>query len=62
MTAGHRPGEAGENERNFPVNGTGRIAVNGKILSWKQSRQFEKFMAESPEFRQKFLELSQEKK
>jgi hypothetical protein len=39
----------------------GRIAVNGKILSWKQSRQFEKFMAESETFRQRFMELSQNK-
>lgn len=38
----------------------GRIAVNGKILSWKQSRQFEKFMAESDTFRQRFSELAQE--
>lgn len=36
----------------------GRIAINGKILTWKQSRQFEKFM-QDPAFREKFQELSQ---
>lgn len=40
----------------------GRIAVNGKILTTKQSRLFEKLMAESPTFQQRFVELSQGKK
>lgn len=41
---------------------TGRIAVNGKILTHKQSRQFEKFMAESETFQKRYMELSQETK
>lgn len=44
------------------MNNNGRLAVNGKILTIKQSRQFEKYMAESDTFRQKFMELSNQVK
>lgn len=40
----------------------GRIAVNGKILTFKQSRQFEKFMAESETFQKRFTELASQEK
>lgn len=39
---------------------TGRIAVNGKILTFKQSRLFEKLMQESDSFQKRFVELSKE--
>lgn len=40
----------------------GRIAVNGKILTFKQSRLFEKLMAESETFQKRYIELSSEQK
>lgn len=41
-------------------NSAGRIAVQGKILTFKQSRQFEKFMQDET-FRQRYMELSSQK-
>jgi hypothetical protein len=39
---------------------TRRITVNGKVLTYKQTAQFEKFMAESETFRANFVRLAKE--
>jgi hypothetical protein len=35
-----------------------RAVINGVLLSYKQTEQFNHFMANSPEFRERYMKLS----